>query len=173
MALIPSFLYNIQNHGWDYHLATSGDSLLASSSPNYLWQATTCGSGSVGYVVDTFAQKCLWASGSSVGVHTCTSSDQFWSIRQVDGSPNTHIIQNVNESSDGFLSLDNKSFSLSTYAPGSTQANSEWSFQYQNPPESVTWDVCGHVAALTTSSSNTSTVRSTLSSSSSITTTST
>ncbi|KAF1932951.1 uncharacterized protein M421DRAFT_416547 [Didymella exigua CBS 183.55] len=147
MSILPSVAYNLQNHGTDYNLLTSGDDLSAGSSRVYAWQATSCGSEGVVYLVDTLAQKCLWGN----GVHDCVSTDQAWSIRE-DDSVDTYIIQNVNEGENGFLSLyEDKSFNLS----GGTSSYSQWSFQSETPPTSVTWDVCDHIDKLIISSSST------------------
>lgn len=142
MSILPSVAYNLQNHGTDYNLVSGkcrsavrlrcdahgrigNDGVLAGSSRLYAWQASSCGSGNTVYLVDTLAQKCLWGSGSSLGVHDCQSSDQAWSIRE-DDSVDTYTIQKIDKGDNGFLSLyEDRSANLSD---GQT-SYSQWSFQ--------------------------------------------
>jgi hypothetical protein len=112
-------------------LPAGGDHLTVSSSPNYAWQIAHCDSGTSAYMVDTLAQKCLQPSGNEMVVQTCSRSDQTWEIKGNDNT-NTYTIQSTLGGDDLFLSLDDRSFRLSTYAFGGEQANFEWAFQVRS-----------------------------------------
>lgn len=140
-AYSENIAYNLANEGWDYHLATS------ESFFTWFMYQTTClpwkmtmvfrpaqstttpgKSPAVGrvaqrpFVVDTVAQKCLRASGSSCGVHDCSVSDQTSVRDDVD-----RTFQNVNIGDDGYLALKDHTFSIGACVfRSSDQGNYRW-----------------------------------------------